>query len=213
MISDDQVLISLAKKKAIYEEIEISTIELSKELRSTQQTISRKLMRLEDESLLLRQPTTKGIKLRISDKGMKRLEEKYRELRQVFEKRLESFEGHVESGLGEGRYYVGLDRYKEQFKEKLGFIPFPGTLNIRVSYSRFMEFITAQEKIMIQGFESNNRTFGPIVAYRIKVNDSPAAIIIPERTSHNRDTLEVISKTSLRNKFQLKDGDRVRLSI
>ena len=41
--------------------------------------------------------------------------------------------GEVSSGLGEGRYYISRKSYIIQFQEKLGFIPFLGTLNIRVS--------------------------------------------------------------------------------
>jgi len=40
--------------------------------------------------------------------------------------------GSVFSGFGEGAYYVTKGGYREQFSEKLGFTPFPGTLNIRL---------------------------------------------------------------------------------
>lgn len=40
------------------------------------------------------------------------------------------FTGRVFSGVGEGSFYVSL--YSKKFLEKLGFRPYPGTLNLRL---------------------------------------------------------------------------------
>jgi riboflavin kinase len=40
--------------------------------------------------------------------------------------------GRVVSGLGEGQHYISRQGYLKQFREKLGFEPFPGTLNIKL---------------------------------------------------------------------------------
>ena len=40
--------------------------------------------------------------------------------------------GIVTTGLGKAAYFLGQDFYKNQFREKCGFTPFPGTLNIIV---------------------------------------------------------------------------------
>ena len=40
--------------------------------------------------------------------------------------------GTVTTGLGKAAYFLGQDFYKDQFHHKLGFIPYPGTLNIIV---------------------------------------------------------------------------------
>ena len=40
--------------------------------------------------------------------------------------------GTVQSGLGEGAYYMSLRPYTDQFLEILGFSPFPGTLNVQL---------------------------------------------------------------------------------
>ena len=36
--------------------------------------------------------------------------------------------GIVTTGLGKAAYFLGQDFYKNQFREKCGFTPFPGTL-------------------------------------------------------------------------------------
>ena len=42
------------------------------------------------------------------------------------------FEGIVTSGLGKGVVFMSMDYYKSNVKEKLGFNPYPGTLNLRL---------------------------------------------------------------------------------
>src|SRR5208283_5883552 len=43
------------------------------------------------------------------------------------------FKGTVFSGNGEGRKFIDLPWVKRQIQEKLGFTPYAGTLNIRLS--------------------------------------------------------------------------------
>ena len=40
--------------------------------------------------------------------------------------------GRVVGGLGQGQYYISRKGYRHQFIQKLGFVPFPGTLNIKL---------------------------------------------------------------------------------
>jgi CTP-dependent riboflavin kinase len=40
--------------------------------------------------------------------------------------------GTVFSGRGKGRHFVDLPWARKQFQEKLGFNPYPGTLNLRL---------------------------------------------------------------------------------
>jgi riboflavin kinase len=207
-----RLLIYLAEKSALYKQIELSTINISKETNISQQTISRKLIELEEKDLIERVASTRGIKLSIKEKGIEVLKKQYLQLRNIFEEKVQSFTGIVESGIGEGAYYVSMKQYQEQFKKKLGFTAYKGTLNVSIDYTSFLRFITSQNKIIIDGFRSENRTFGSIVAYKIKVNNVEAAIVIPERTTHNRDTIEIISPFYLRNKLNLKDGDKINIT-
>ena len=41
-------------------------------------------------------------------------------------------EGEVISGLYEGAYYISKNGYRTQIIEKLGFDPYPGTLNLKL---------------------------------------------------------------------------------
>ena len=44
--------------------------------------------------------------------------------------------GIIFTGLGEGAYYMSLEGYKKQFKKHLNFIPYPGTLNLRMANNK-----------------------------------------------------------------------------
>ena len=41
-------------------------------------------------------------------------------------------EGIVTSGLGEGYFFMSMEHYKKEIKEKLGFEAYPGTLNLKI---------------------------------------------------------------------------------
>ena len=212
MGDSNSLLIYIGEKGALYKEIELSTIQISKDTSVSQQTVSRKLIELEKEGLLKRIASTRGIKLRITNKGIEILKKVYIKLSNIFGEKKDSLGGFVESGLGEGSYYLSFRGYNEQFRKKMGIIPFKGTLNVKIDYDEFLQFIANKEKVIIDGFRAENRTFGSIIAYKIKLNSIDSAIIIPERTSHEKSTIEVISETNFRKKFNLKDGDKVSIT-
>jgi hypothetical protein len=43
---------------------------------------------------------------------------------------VEFMRGKIASGLGQGQYFLTREGYSRQFLERLGFVPFPGTLNV-----------------------------------------------------------------------------------
>jgi riboflavin kinase len=124
------------------------------------------------------------------------------------------FKGKVLSGIGEGRYYTEQSGYVEQFKEKLGFVPFPGTLNIEIELieRNKLRMLKDSNAININDFKNKNRTFGAVRCFRAKINGIDGAIVLPLRT-HYSNVLELISEFHLRKKLNLKDGDCVEIII
>lgn len=116
--------------------------------------------------------------------------------------------GTVVSGLGRGRFFISLEGYSRQFAEKLGFIPFPGTLNIRLD-----EPFPEGRPVVIEGFSEGGRTFGGCRCYRIKLNGIDAAVIRPERSRYPEDLIEVIAQVNLREALGLRDGDAVEVAV
>jgi len=83
--------------------------------------------------------------------------------------------GKIASGLGQGQYFISREGYSRQFVEKLGFVPFPGTLNVRLEEP----FPAEQKAIKIEGFVEEGKSFGECKCYRIKLNGIEAAVVRP----------------------------------
>lgn len=120
--------------------------------------------------------------------------------------------GVVISGSKEGSYFMSLKGYKDQFKEKLGFSPFPGTLNIGIDEDEIFKVkkIHNYKLDTVHGF----KTFGDVKFVEVTINDEiNGALIFPEKTHHPEDVIEVIAPVNLRNTLNLKDGDLVVITI
>jgi riboflavin kinase len=118
--------------------------------------------------------------------------------------------------MGEGRYYMELSGYKNQFIERLGFKPYPGTLNLRLKTEediRGRQILRDIEGIEINGFVSGERTFGPVKCFIAKIDGVEGAVIIPMRTHHGFNTLEVIAPENIRERLGLNDGDIVTVKV
>ncbi len=139
------------------------------------------------------------------------LQAEYQEYRNVFEgRRADVLRGRVAAGLGEGQYYISKMGYGSQFLEKLGFEPFPGTLNVKLDEP----FLPAKHQaVMIEGFSDEGRTFGECRCYRIRLCGLEAAIVRPDRSSYPPDLVEVIAPVCLRDALGLVEGDLVEVTL
>jgi riboflavin kinase len=104
--------------------------------------------------------------------------------------------------------------YQEQFTEKLGFEPYDGTLNVRVTPSdqSKLDSLRRGGGIVIKGFEKNGRTFGDVRCYPARIQNIDCAIAIPSR-SHYNDVMEIVCRYHLRRTLGLKDGDMVEVRV
>lgn len=210
-----QTMKELALLGAIKNKIEISSLELANQLETSQQTASRYLLELDKNGLITRELGIKKQLIQITGLGEETLQREYLEYQQVFElPNRVHFTGRVVSGIGEGRYYTEQSRYVDQFKEKLGFVPYPGTLNVEIEYveKNKLRLLKNYSAITIDEFKTKNRTFGGVRCFRAKINDVKSAIVLPSR-SHYSNILEFISPNYLRKKLDLKDGDEVKIVI
>ncbi len=121
-------------------------------------------------------------------------------------------EGIVTSGYGKGAYFLGQDFYKLKFDEKCGFEPYPGTLNITVE-EKYLEDIR-QIKINCTNIIKPKEGFGGVKYIKATLNDNViGAIVFPDKTTHDENYLEFIAKENLRKKFNLQDGNKIKLNI
>jgi len=123
-----------------------------------------------------------------------------------------TLKGKVFSGSGEGAEFIRLSWVRKQIAEKLDFIPYIGTLNIKltaesVAVKKSLKNARAVEILPIKGF-CRGRCFPACL-----IQDLKCAIIIPEVKNYPEDIIEVVAPVNLREKFKLKDGDMVEVRI
>jgi riboflavin kinase len=211
-------LFRIAELGAYAGELSITTADLAKSLSVSQQTASRHLIELQKLGLIRRTRGTRGEVIRVTARGSEELNMVHLRLKAVFELKPSEvvLEGTLFSGIGEGAWYVSQPGYRKQFADKLGFDPFPGTLNLRLrsEYEDERRLLGAIPHIEIAGFRDGERTFGPVTCYKVKINDAEdGAIISAVRTHYPNDVVEIIAASNLRDKLGLKDGDTVKARV
>ena len=219
------VVLKLGIYGALNNAIDITSSELGKYLGVSQQTAARYLVELEKNHLIERTRTSRGQAVQITKLGKELLENLSIMITKALysQKRSTVIYGEIESGLGEGAWYISQGEYTKQFEETLGFIPYPGTLNLRilnVDDLKKIAQIRQSEPYIIHGFEKKGRYFGDVMCYKARYEDGTVgAIIIPSRTHHNKDILEAIAPICLREKLAnngtkfIPDGSTIRIEV
>jgi riboflavin kinase len=213
-------LLTLAEIGAHKRTAKISTEYLAEKLGVSQQTASRYMIELERNGWIKRTITPEGSLIKINDKGTSELKKLYSNLRFLIETAYPpsvTLEGTVFTGLGEGAYYITKEHYKKQFIEKLGFTPYPGTLNLKLTTEYDLKTRTeldAYPAIEIQGFKNEDRTFGVVKCYPATINNKvKGALIFALRSHYDNSVLEVIAPVCIRKHLNLKDGHKVKVEV
>ena len=213
-------LLKLADMGAHRRVARISTEYLAEKLGMSQQTASRYLIELDRKGWIDRTITTEGCLIRITDSGVKELQKLYSNLRYLMEIAYPpsvTLEGTVFTGLGEGAYYISKEQYRKQFIEKLGFDPYPGTLNLKLTTDYDIKTraeLEAYPAIAIDGFVNENRTFGSVKCYPVTIeNKERGALILALRSHYDTSVLEIISPVPIRKHLKLKDGHKVKVEV
>ncbi len=156
--------------------IEVTTTDLGKDIKRSQQAASRHLLDLETAGFIERLKKGQKFRIKITGRGYSEVESLFSILKAAMESApfTIDFEGIVVSGMGEGAYYMSLDGYRKQFKERLGFEPYPGTLNVKLVDQIFMNAkreIDKYNSVFIDGFSDSTRTYGWVKCYIANINN------------------------------------------
>ncbi len=213
------LLIAIGKMGGTRRPVFSTTSELGKKVGISQQSVSRKLTKMENADLIVRNYKQRGNTIKITPKGIASLERVFTDLwmiltaegRELTEKI--TLKGTVCTGMGEGAYYMSQKVYKNQFTSLLGFEPFTGTLNLQLledSSLRNFERILRSPSKFIKEFTEDGRRFGKVFVWPtyllIKNQKIPSALIHPDRTHHNNQ-IELIAEENVKRTYGVKDGD------
>ena len=162
----------LLSKGAKYNFVTITTSSLGKNIHKSQQAASKHLLELEQNKFITRIISGRNLSVKITGKGFSEMVK----LSSILQKSLDSspssvdLKGTLVSGMGEGAYYMGLKGYTKQFISKIGYVPFPGTLNVRLDKKIHQESIKQFETldgIKIQSFSDGKRTYGWVNVFQL----------------------------------------------
>ena len=212
-------LTRLISKGARHNFVPITTSALGKSIQKSQQAASKHLLELERDGFIKRIISGRKVSVKITPRGYSEMTK----LSSILKTSLDSFPSYAElkgtliSGMGEGAYYMSLKGYTKQFKSKIGYVPFPGTLNVKLDKKEYVE--TAQQfdaldGVVIKGFSDGKRTYGWVKCFNAKLNNSiNCELIILERTHHDNSIIELISKVNIRKAAKLTDGSKLTIKI
>ena len=212
-------LAELLAKGARHNFVPITTTSLGKSIHRSQQAASKHLLELERDGYIERIRSGYKVSVRITTKGQAEMTR----ISSILRSSLESspsyldFKGTIISGMGEGAYYMSMKGYANQFKIKLGYIPFPGTLNVKLKdkvYTEAKLSLDTHDGIMINGFSDGKRTYGWVKCYPAKINNSiDGALITLERTHYDDSVIELISRTNIKKAAKLSTGSQISVRI
>jgi riboflavin kinase, archaea type len=109
---------------------------------------------------------------------------------------------------------MSMGHYRKQFAEKLGFVPYGGTLNIRLSplSSKAFSSIKRRRGISIKGPAKGGKAVEMARCYPTDLYGTECAIVVPKLSKH-KGVAEIISAKRLRSTLKLRDGSRITVVV
>ena len=125
-----------------------------------------------------------------------------------------SITGKIVSGAGEGAYFTQIGWVQQQCVEKLGFRPYPGTLNLQISKEFLPAIESLNQKKAIELVSPDDK-FCNAVVFRISMGEISGAIILPEEKVriHPKNIIEIIAPLNLKAALNMNYGDFLKIKI
>ena len=122
--------------------------------------------------------------------------------------------GKIVAGVKQGTFFTQLEWFQEQCADKLGFKPYPGTLNLEISgeYFPIIESLDQEEGIELI---SPDPKFCNAKAFSVSLGEISGAIIIPDEKVrvHAKNIIEIVAPLKIKSSLQVRDGDLISVAI
>jgi CTP-dependent riboflavin kinase len=122
--------------------------------------------------------------------------------------------GIIVSGVKQAAYFTQLDWVQEQCLNKLGFKPYPGTLNLQIP-KESLSIVEALQKEEGVDLIPPDPQFCAGKAFPVVVGKVRGAIIIPDEDVrvHGNNIIEVMAPLRLKEALDVDDGDSLKLTV
>lgn len=119
--------------------------------------------------------------------------------------------GRIFTGLSEGKLFIELPWVRKQIKDRFGFEPYLGTLNIALSANNEIDSLLDKSKGW--SLKPEKGYFSGRFYKAIIMNQVRGAVIIPETPNYPNNIVEIVAPLRLRDKYNLEDGDEIYIKI
>ena len=122
--------------------------------------------------------------------------------------------GRIVSGVQKAAFFTGLEWVQKQCKEKLGFEPYPGTLNLRVEVDG-VQVLEQLQTVEGEKLIPPDPEFCEAKVLPVCIGSEKGAILIPEEDVrvHGDRIVEVIAPLRLKDALDVADVEAVTLVI
>jgi riboflavin kinase len=127
-------------------------------------------------------------------------------------KNILAVKGKVVSGLGEGTYMTQLDWVKSQCQEKFGFLPHPGTFNVRLDAGESKRYAVLKKYRGIKILPPSS-AFVAAKCFSVQLGPIKGMLAIPMLDDYPQDILEILAPIWIREALGVKEGDDVEVRI
>lgn len=122
------------------------------------------------------------------------------------------FRGRVASGVGEGQYFSNLDWVHRQLQAGFGFVPAPGTFNVRIDEADGPRLEELQRYPGL-AIVPPDPAFCAAKCFRVRIGAFPGALVIPLVANYRRNVLEILAPVHLRTALGVADGEFVEVQV
>ena len=122
--------------------------------------------------------------------------------------------GKILSGVQKAAQFTQLDWVREQCMEKLGFIPFPGTVNLEITEEDISTLKALRKEEGIRLIPPDPQ-FCESKAFPITMGHIQGALIIPEENVrvHGRAVIEIMAPVKVKDALGVDEGDNLSLRL
>jgi CTP-dependent riboflavin kinase len=123
--------------------------------------------------------------------------------------------GVVFSDLGQGAMFMSLPWVQQTLRERLGFSPYPATLNVRLDSEKEMgAWREVKRQVEAIDIPPPDASFCRARCFPVEIEGKQiGAVVLPEVEGYPPDKLEVIAPVRIKDELGVRDGDRVILEF
>ncbi len=123
--------------------------------------------------------------------------------------------GVVFSDLGRASSFMGLEWVQRVLEEKLGFVPYPATLNVRlISEEEIAVWEEVKRQVRGVDIPSPDPSFCQARCFLVEIEGKRrGAVLLPEVEGYPPNKIELIAPVRLKDELRLQDGDSISLEF